>query len=211
MAFTLRNKSEGVLLIQDSGGQDFYLNRQGGALRLDDDKIKLGNIVLAKSVSDFTAIYDDVAGSQPSVESTMALIHIQLLPYFGKETPAFEVSGVKSAKVTYDFAVDAGAVGEIDLGNQLPAGAQVTGVIMDEETTMTSSGNGATLELKLGPTATGDGSITDVLTGDNSNTGITEEDVLFLKKTTIPQKLYVEIKVEDLTAGKVNYTVSYVQ
>lgn len=210
MAFTLRNKAEGVLVIHGSDDQDFYPNRSG-ALVLDDGKLKVGPVVLAKNVSDFTAIHDDVAGSQPSVEATMAAIHIQLLPYFGKETPASEVSGVKSAKVTYDFSVDAGAVGEIDLGNQLPAGAQITGVVMEEETTMTSAGSGATLELKLGPTATGDGSITDVLTGDNSNTGITEEDVLFLKKTSIPQNLYVEIKVEDLTAGKVNYTVSYVQ
>lgn len=110
---------------------------------------------------------------------------------------------------TYDFGADGGGVGEIDSGVAIPDNAVVLQIVSDEITTLTSSGSGATIEAKLGTTAAGDGTISDVKTADGSNGGLIDEGTNYLKKTSAVRNINFEIKVEDITAGKVAYIIMF--
>ncbi len=207
MSFTLRNIAQGVYLEHANGNVQFFLN--GAVAELSDGRIMVNRQEIANEVGDFTAIADDVAGAPISVAATLALI-LADIALLAKSDTAYPVTALKAVEVTYDFAVDAGAVSEIDLQKSIPSGAKITHVFLNEDTTLTSAADGATIELKLGTTAAGNGSITSVLTANNSNSGYTEESTNQLKITTAIRSLTVEIKVEAITAGAVTFTVIYV-
>jgi hypothetical protein len=113
------------------------------------------------------------------------------------------------AIATYDFGVEGGAISEIDLGIAIPDNAVVMKVVSDEITTLTSATNTATIEAKLGTTAAGDGTISDVRTADGANGGLVDEATNYLKKTTAARNINVEIKNEAITAGVIAYIILY--
>lgn len=121
---------------------------------------------------------------------------------------------IKTVIVEYDFAVDGGAVGAIVLrgvggaGNQIPAGAVITGGYLDITTAVTSGGS-ATVAL-------GAESATDILAATAvasltagrksivpAGTGVTTV------KTTVARSLTATIAVADLTAGVFRLVVNY--
>lgn len=108
--------------------------------------------------------------------------------------------------VTYDFAVNGGAVSTIDLGAAIPAGAIVTQVLQDTLTGVTSGG-AATVQLLAGATA---------LTGATAIASITGTGAVALASSATAIKvssattLRVAIATSALTAGRVRFFVSYV-
>lgn len=206
MGITIRNIAEGVFIEESASNVQFYPN--GARCELSDNRIMVDGREIANAVSDVDAIEDDVAGTTPSVGATLALLIAQLSPFFAKAPTDYPVSALKVIEVTYDFDEDAGAVGNIALAGSIPNGAKITHVYINEDTVLTSAGDGATIELKLG--ASGDGSITGVLTANNSTSGYTKEETNELKIATALRVLTAEIKVEAITAGAVTYTVMYI-
>ena len=205
MGITIRNIAEGVFIEESASNVQFYPN--GAKCELSDGRIKVNGREIANAVGDVDAIEDDVAGAPISVPGTLALLIAAIAPLFAKTTTDYPVSALKVVEVTYDFAVGGGTVGDVALARSIPDGAKITHVYINEDTVLTSSGNGATIELKLG--GSGDGSITGVLTANNSTSGYTKEETNELKIATALRVLTVDIKVEAITAGAVTYTVMY--
>lgn len=114
------------------------------------------------------------------------------------------LSNKKVTKVTYDFAVDGGAQGTINLNGYLPANVLVTGVWIREVTNVT--GASATIKLVCGST-----DISAALTGTNIVTGVA---TLIGSATAVyvstAGQLKVTIATADVTAGKLEYFVEYV-
>lgn len=103
---------------------------------------------------------------------------------------------------TWDFSKDGGAVGSIFFNQSLPAGAIVTNVWTDEETTVT----GATaVTLKAGSTA-----LTGALdmTGD-SGVKARSLAVADAVKLTSASELNIAIATNAATAGKVTFYVEW--
>jgi hypothetical protein len=115
----------------------------------------------------------------------------------------------KEVVATYSFATHGGAVSEISLGVTIPSGATITDVIMDETTTLTSTSSTGTIELELA--TGGDGTISDVKTCNNSNTGVLKAAVAQSSvKTTQARLLTVNIKTNAILAGVMKYIVKYI-
>ena len=115
--------------------------------------------------------------------------------------------GQITVSAVYDFSVNGGAVGTIDLGVQLPANAVIVEVNRDELVTCTSTGSTGTIELKLAT----DGNIEQTaLAADGTNHGVANSGGTSLpKKTTVAEDLQVTIAVSAVTAGRVRYFVRY--
>lgn len=129
--------------------------------------------------------------------------------YMHNGSGVWEVIGGSEKKVLtvqYDFDTDAGAVGDIDFGEYLPAGAIVTDVWSEELTNATSDGS-ATMALAAGSTvlvaaiaiATFSGIIKETLNG--SADGI---------KVAARTEVKATIAVADFTAGKINFHIEYI-
>lgn len=110
-------------------------------------------------------------------------------------------------KVTYDFAVDGGAVGTLELPFKLPLGAIVYGGLVDVDTAPTSGGS-ATIALGLNTN-------TDLLaaTAIASVTGRVATVPVWTAasavKLTAERKLKITIAVAALTAGKMDIYLNY--
>lgn len=109
-------------------------------------------------------------------------------------------------ELLYDFDEDGGATGDVEFGVNLPAGAIVTSVYADEQTTLTSGGS-ATLQLVAGST--------DLTDAEAFDTGFTGADELALASSATAIKLSavsalkLTIGTAALTAGKVRFCVQY--
>lgn len=105
------------------------------------------------------------------------------------------------AAFTYDFDAHGGAVGTITLGS-LPAGVVVTGVIADVLDSV-AGGAGITFAVKI------NGSTIVAATDPTAWTGA-------VALTTVPKKtinlssVFLDIAVDDATAGKVRFLLQYV-
>lgn len=114
---------------------------------------------------------------------------------------------------TYDFSVDGGAIGAITLNDTatLPDNAVITGITYDVITTCTSSSDAATIALTV-PT---DGALTTAIAISNGanpwDAGPHLGSVItpIARKTTAERDLQITVAVEDLTAGKIVFYVSY--
>lgn len=119
-------------------------------------------------------------------------------------------AALKTAQAEYDFAVDGGAVGTINLrspgdaglfGNQLPAGAVVVTGFIDVETAVAS--------------ATGTVALTAETSGDvlaaTTQAGLTvgRKSILLGGKTTVARSLTMTIATAATTAGKFRVVVHY--
>lgn len=122
------------------------------------------------------------------------------------------------AVVVWDFAVDGGAVGDIDLNgatNMLPDNAIITKVYSDTITTVTDGGTSTgTIKLKL-PV---DGDLTNTITVGGAGAaagslvnGIPDWDAANYVKTSAARGFQVEVGVVPITAGKIKYFIHYVQ
>lgn len=134
------------------------------------------------------------------------------MPYRGgypRATPMYAVRG------RYDFAVDGGAVGDIDLtyDAQIPANAIVIGGLIEVDTALTSGGS-ATVALKVEGAAdilaaTAFGSAPWSSTGRKSVipvfTGVTSV------KTTAARKIQATIATAALTAGVFDVVLFYIE
>lgn len=116
---------------------------------------------------------------------------------------------LKSVSAVYDFSIDGGATGSINLGVTLPDNAIVVEVIRDELTSCTSAGSGGTIILNV-PT---DGNLEQTaLTADGGAASLVSSGGTSVpKKLTASRELRVTIAVENLTAGKIEYFVRYFQ
>lgn len=115
-------------------------------------------------------------------------------------------SGSRCESAVYNFPTDAGAIGTLSFGRNLPAGAIVTNVHSDELTNLTSGG-AATLQLKAGST-----NLTDALAYNTAFTG-TQSQALASSATAIKISADSELKMAiagaAITAGKVRFFVTY--
>jgi hypothetical protein len=109
----------------------------------------------------------------------------------------------------YDFAVDAGAIGSINIGCKVPDNAIVTNVWYDILTAFVSTSGGGTVA--LGSEASGDllaAVDADTLSGQGE--GIpdwaTEGDYV---KTTAQKNISLAIASEAMTAGKAIFYINY--
>ena len=114
-------------------------------------------------------------------------------------------SSVKMVPVTWDFAVQGGAVGDIALAASVPAGAVVTAAWCDIETAITGAG---TLTLKTS---------SDVVLSQGLTSGSPATQPSVVASLAVPKKvgvanvsLKVTISSAVLTAGKVTFHVQYV-
>jgi hypothetical protein len=112
-------------------------------------------------------------------------------------------------KVTYDVAVNGGAVGSILLGTKIPSGAIVTRVFYQIKTAFTSTGNNGTLALSLQ-------SAGDVLAAVDADTlsgigsGIQDDAVANMLALTAERELTAVVATNALLTGKVDIFVEYV-
>jgi hypothetical protein len=133
------------------------------------------------------------------------------MPYTGGYPQA---SDLKVARGRYDFAVDGGAAGDIDLTSsaQIPAGSYITHGFVEVDTAVTSGG-AATVAVKVEGAAdivaaaavsgapwstTGRKSIVPAATGATS------------VKTTAARKIQATVATADLTAGAFDVVLFYV-
>lgn len=107
-------------------------------------------------------------------------------------------------KLTYDFSVAGGAIGNIDLLGQLPSKAIVKKVMIDVLVPLTSGG-AATLALSL----VNPGDLM-AATAFGSVTGIMNLTPTIKNTTLLPADVILAIAAAALTAGKFNVFVSYV-
>lgn len=134
------------------------------------------------------------------------------MPYTG----GFPVPpGVHAARGRYDFSVDGGAVGDIDLTSttQIPKGAVIVGGFVEVVTAPTSGGAGA-LAIKVESAA--DIVASAAVSGAPwSTTGF--KDVVpdgtgsTAVQTTADRKIQATIATAALTAGKVDVVLFYVE
>lgn len=131
--------------------------------------------------------------------------------------PGSSLNGLQVAKIaraTYDFAVDGGAIGAIGLGVTIPDNAIIKSAVYDVITTLTSSGDTATIALHIQ-------SADDVVIAVAIGTGTPWDAglraaipdgglVTNMFKTTVPREITATIAVEAVTAGKFHLYVEYV-
>lgn len=128
------------------------------------------------------------------------------------DTLAAQAAGqgeMKTLKAQWDFSVD-GSGTSIGLGVSLPDNAVVVNVIEEVLTDIASTSGTSTVKLNL-PT---DGDIGSDITADGSNAGFTLGIPDFATpgdyvKTTAERELTLLSDVDDLTAGKVSFYVTY--
>ena len=115
--FTITNKSDGVLLVYDSGQQRTIAKGQYN-LELDSDEvgnpeaIKLIGAnspyleILIRNPAVVRSITDEVAGTSPTVSSTLAGLYAQISGFFSLSNPiiASDISNiVEISQVAYDL------------------------------------------------------------------------------------------------------------
>lgn len=132
------------------------------------------------------------------------------MPYTG----GYSATGVKTVRARYDFAVDGGAVGDIDLTKSasIPANALILGGVVEVDVVPTSGG-AATVAIKVegagdivaaaaisgAPwSTTGRKSVVPVFTGATS------------VKTTAARKVQATVATAALTAGAFDVVLVYV-
>ncbi|GAB1823568.1 hypothetical protein [Herbidospora sp. RD11066] len=126
----------------------------------------------------------------------------------------FPVTELKAVRARYDFAVDGGAVGDIDLTKSavIPAGAVILGGFIEVDVALNSGGS-ATVALKVegagdilaaaafggAPwSTTGRKSVIPVFTGATT------------VKTTVARKIQATVATAALTAGQFDVVLIYV-
>lgn len=129
------------------------------------------------------------------------------MPYTG----GFGSGSIKSLRARYDFAVDGGAVGAIDLSASIPANAVILGGFIEVDTAVTSGGS-ATLALKV--EGAGDLVAATVVSGAPwSTTGLKSIIPVFTGasavKTTAARKVVTTVAVAALTAGVFDVVLYY--
>lgn len=123
-----------------------------------------------------------------------------------REAAVLDRFAAQKETVVYDFAVDGGATGTINLTKKLPADCAVTAVYAYEETALTSGGS-ATLQLQAAST--------DLTDAEAFDTGFTGNDQLALASSATAiglaaaSELKLAIAGAAVTAGKVHFTVHY--
>ena len=111
------------------------------------------------------------------------------------------VGSAKTVSALYDFSVQGGAVGAIDLGVAIPDNAIILEVIADELTNIVGGGTGT--ELQVGSVAV---SATDV----HLVSGVAVISPAAPVKITTPGNLELQVVTSAITAGKVRFFVRYV-
>jgi hypothetical protein len=116
---------------------------------------------------------------------------------------------LKTASVVYDFSVNGGTAGNINLALTLPDNAIIAEVIRDELTACTSAGSTATITLNV-PT---DGNLEQTgLTADGGSPSLASSGGTSVpKKLTASRVARVTIANENVTAGKIEYFIRYYQ
>jgi hypothetical protein len=134
------------------------------------------------------------------------------MPYTGGYPQAADV---KVARGRYDFAVDGGTIGDINLTvtSQIPANAVILGGFCEVDTAVTSGGSG-TLAIKV--EGAGDIVAGAAVSGAPwSTTGRKSVIPAFTGattvKTTAARKIVATVAVADLTAGAVDVVLFYTQ
>lgn len=129
-----------------------------------------------------------------------------------RDEAVLDAGGMRMESVLYDFATDGGAVGTVDFGRLLPAGAIVTDIYFDVLTAVTSGG---LADFKLTAGATDLMAATDF---DDATDGIDGAGLLKLSalagsaaaiKIAADAELQLDIVTAALTAGKVRFYVRY--
>lgn len=122
------------------------------------------------------------------------------------------VGAIKSVRGRYDFAVDGGAVGDIELSANLPANAVVLGGFVEVDTVPTSGG-AATVAVKV--EGAGDIVAAAAISGAPwSSTG--RKDIVpdftgsAMVKTTEARKITATVATAALTAGVFDVVLFYV-
>ncbi len=131
------------------------------------------------------------------------------MPYSG----GYTAPGVKSVRGRYDFAVDGGAVGDIDLTSaSIPANAVVLGGFVEVDTVPTSGGS-ATIAVKV--EGAGDIIAAAAISGAPwSTTGRKSVIPVFTGATTVKtsaaRKVQATVATAALTAGVFDVVLFYV-
>jgi hypothetical protein len=123
----------------------------------------------------------------------------------------------RTVRATYDFAAEGGAVSTIGLGVTLPDNAIITRSWYEVITTLTSSGDNATIAIGL-PTDDVGGIVAAIAIdapGDPWDIGLHETIQTgmvsnFTTKTTAAREISIDIAVEAVTAGKFIVFCEYV-
>ena len=115
--------------------------------------------------------------------------------------------GVKVLRVRYDFEVNGGAVGTIDLGGSIPANAIVMWTMTDVLTTCTSGGS-ATIRINVGAVQIVAAQAYDLAA---RYVGINNPAVIVPIKCAAGGVINFVIATADLTNGKMDIHVCYVQ
>lgn len=132
------------------------------------------------------------------------------MPYTGGYPRA---SDIKVARGRYDFAVDGGAVGDIDLTStaQIPAGAYIIGGFMQVDTAVT----GASAAVAVNVESAGDIVASAAISGAPwSTTGfkdiVPDSTGSTVVKTTAARKIVATIATAATTAGAFDVVLFYV-
>lgn len=131
------------------------------------------------------------------------------MPYTGGFPTVTELKAIRGR---YDFAVDGGAIGAINLtGESLPANAYILGGFLEVDTVLA----GATATMALSAEGAGDLSAATVVTGaPYSTTGRKSLIPVFtgasIVKTTAARKIFGTIATAAVTAGVFDVVLFYV-
>ncbi len=126
------------------------------------------------------------------------------------------VGFLRVAKAQYDFAVNGGAIGAIDLGVTIPAKAIVCGGFVEVLTTFTSATDAATVALSV---EGANDIVSAIAISNGANPWDAGNHAIVPKantpestavKTTVARKVTATVAVEALTAGKANVWLYYV-
>lgn len=206
---------QGNMLVGSAGGLATALDSSAGGniavgndttmVALDasgDAKMLLGNASTITSVSMSGDATIDNAGALTIAAGAVEEAMLQV-------PTADSLSVQRVARCTYDFGVDGGTVGAIDLGVTIPDNAVIVRSWYEVITGMTSAGNAGTFAISV------EGA-NDVVTAVDADTvsgrveGIQDGTIAASIKTTGAKAITFTIAVEDLTAGKVVFFLEYV-
>jgi hypothetical protein len=133
-------------------------------------------------------------------------------PEAGKARETRRISGeglygeVKTARADYDFAVEGGAVGTVDLStDEIPAGALIVGARVRVETIPV----GATATIGIGVEANSDVQAAAAISGAPWST-VGVKDMTGRPITTAARKIKATIATAALTAGKFQVYIDYI-
>lgn len=177
------------------------------------DKLALREVEVVSTAEELNKLAGNVVSAADLTKlSNVTATAAELNKLDGAGYGATGVQLVRVVKAQYDFAVHGGAVSTISLGVQLPANAIVLDGMMDVITSPAGVGASVAVQVEAANDIIAAAAITGAPWSTTGRKDIVPAGTAATsKKTTVARNVSVVISGADLTAGKFNVFLRYVE